>query len=207
MNIAKALLDIEAVVLSPKKPFTWASGIKSPIYCDNRLTLSYPLVRNRIIDEFVKIIEFNFPTVEMIMGTATAGIPHAALIADRLGLPMGFVRSKSKGHGRENQIEGHYNKNDKVIVIEDLISTGTSSLNAAWALQKAGLDVLGVVAIFSYELRESTLAFANARIPLKTITNYSELMEFALSDAYITEEEFSMLEQWKENPHDKSWIK
>ncbi len=206
MSIAKNLLDIKAVILSPTKPFTWASGIKSPIYCDNRLTLSYPNVRNEIVEGFVDIITTQFPEVEMIMGTATAGIPHAALIADRLDLPMGYVRSSSKSHGRENKIEGRISEGQRVVVIEDLISTGGSSIAAAQALDEAGCEILGVAAIFSYQLKDSEEAFREANLPLKTLTNYDELLEIAVETEYINPEALKGLKKWKLNPHDESWI-
>ena len=164
-EIAKDLLDIKAVFLSPLKPFTWASGIKSPIYCDNRLTLSYPVIRKKIEQEMSKIIKEKYSQVEILMGTATAGIPHAAYISDLLDLPMGYVRSSAKAHGRQNQIEGKYEKGQKVVVIEDLISTGGSSLECVEALREAGCEVLGLIAIFTYGLDKATVNFENAHCP------------------------------------------
>ncbi len=205
-EIAKYLLDIQAVFLSPDKPFTWASGIKSPIYCDNRLTLSYPKIRHEIAKEFAKIIKEKFPETEILMGTSTAGIPHAAYVSDILELPMGYVRSSAKTHGRENKIEGKYNKGQKVVVIEDLVSTGGSSIEVVEALREAGLEVLGVVAIFTYLLKAAEDKFKEANCPLETITNYDELIEVAINENYISSNAKEKLILWKQNPQDPSWI-
>ncbi|PXA01998.1 orotate phosphoribosyltransferase, partial [Staphylococcus pseudintermedius] len=166
--IAKALLDIEAVSLSPNEMYTWSSGIQSPIYCDNRVTLGYPEVRTAIRDGLIELIEQHFADVEIVSGTATAGIPHAAYISDKMNLPMNYVRSKSKSHGKQNQIEGARSEGKKVVVIEDLISTGGSSITAVEALQEAGAEVLGVVAIFTYGLNKAGETFKAAGVPFYT---------------------------------------
>lgn len=206
-EISKILLDIEAVSLSPSEPFTWASGIKSPIYCDNRLTLSYPEERRIVESGLTKLIEDNYPEVEYIMGTATAGIPHAALIAENLKLPMGFVRSSNKDHGKQNKIEGKIIKGAKVVVIEDLISTGGSSVEAAKALEEAGFEVLAIVAIFSYNLESAKENFKGMNFGLKTLTNFEELAEVAAENGIIKEEDILKLNKWRKNPKDESWIK
>lgn len=206
-EISKILLDIEAVSLSPSEPFTWASGIKSPIYCDNRLTLSYPEERRIVESGLTKLIEDNYPEVEYIMGTATAGIPHAALIAENLKLPMGFVRSSNKDHGKQNKIEGKIVKGAKVVVIEDLISTGGSSIEAAKALEEAGFEVLAIVAIFSYNLESANENFKRMNFGLKTLTNFEELAEVAAENGIIKEEDILKLNKWRKNPKDESWIK
>lgn len=172
-QIAKDLLSIEAVSLSPDEPFTWASGLKSPIYCDNRVTMSYPAVRRAIAKGLAEKIKQDFPNVEVIAGTATAGIPHAAWVAELLDLPMVYIRSKPKDHGQGNQIEGRIKEGQKMVVIEDLISTGGSVLEATQAAEKEGADVLGVAAIFTYELAKGKQNFETANIPLVTLTNYS----------------------------------
>ncbi|WP_455257391.1 orotate phosphoribosyltransferase [Peptoniphilus asaccharolyticus] len=205
-EISKILLDIEAVSLSPSEPFTWASGIKSPIYCDNRLTLSYPEERRVVENGLTKLIEDNYPEAEYIMGTATAGIPHAALIAENLKLPMGFVRSSNKDHGKQNKIEGKIIKGAKVVVIEDLISTGGSSIEAAKALEEAGFEVLAIVAIFSYNLESAKENFKD-KYELKTLTNFEELAEVAAENGIIKEEDILKLNKWRQNPKDESWIK
>jgi orotate phosphoribosyltransferase len=206
MNIAEALLSIKAVFLSPDKHFTWSSGIKSPIYCDNRLILGYPKLRKAVASALSAQVSTHFPEVELIMGTATAGIAHAAYVGDILSLPMGYVRTSSKGHGRENTIEGVYSKGQKVVVIEDLISTGGSSLNVVSALQEAGLEVLGVVAIFSYNLKKATLAFNQANMPCLSLTNYDDLLIAAQKLNYINEEEQTRLQKWNSDPNDESWM-
>ena len=175
-KIAKDLLEIEAVFLSPSEPFTWASGIKSPIYCDNRITMSYPKVRKEIAQGLADKIKEAYPDVEVIAGTATAGIPHAAWVAEILDLPMVYIRSKPKDHGKGNQIEGRIFEGQKMVVIEDLISTGGSVLEAAEAAKREGANVLGVAAIFTYELPKGKANFANAEMPLLTLTNYSVLI-------------------------------
>ncbi|MGX7131913.1 MULTISPECIES: orotate phosphoribosyltransferase [Enterococcus] len=204
MTIAKDLLEIEAVFLSPSAPFTWASGIKSPIYCDNRITMSYPAVRKQIARGLAEKIKDFYPEVEVIAGTATAGIPHAAWVAEILELPMVYIRSKAKDHGKGNQIEGRITKNQKMVVIEDLISTGGSVLEACEAAKKEGADVLGVAAIFTYELPKGKENFEKAAMPLVTLTNYSALVATALETNYIDQKDLVLLEKWKENP--ENWL-
>ncbi|MDR6551417.1 orotate phosphoribosyltransferase [Paenibacillus qinlingensis] len=199
-HIAASLLDIEAVALRPQQPFTWTSGLKSPIYCDNRLTMSHPAIREAIADGFAQLIKEKFPETEVVAGTATAGIPHAAWVAQKLGLPMIYIRDKAKGHGKENLIEGSVKPGQKVIVIEDLISTGGSSLKAAVAVKDAGAEALGVLAIFSYQLDKATDAFAAAEMPLHTLSNYSTLLEVALEKGKIQSEDMELLRSWRVNP-------
>lgn len=203
-TIAKDLLEIEAVFLSPNQPFTWASGIKSPIYCDNRITMSYPKVRKEIAQGLAEKIKQEFPEVEVIAGTATAGIPHAAWVAEILDLPMVYIRSKAKAHGKGNQIEGRIFEGQKMVVIEDLISTGGSVLEAAEAAKREGADVLGVAAIFTYELPKGKANFEAAGLPLVTLTNYSVLIEFALENKTIDETELALLKEWKKDP--ENWV-
>lgn len=198
-EIAKSLLDIEAVSLSPKDLFTWSSGIKSPIYCDNRVTLGYPEVRNAIRDGLIKLINEKFEDVEIISGTATAGIPHAAYISEKMELPMNYVRSKSKSHGKQNQIEGAKSEGKKVVVVEDLISTGGSSVTAVDALKEAGAEVLGVVAIFTYSLAKADDTFKQAQIPFYTLSNYNELIEVAKERGEISENDIQTLVDWRDN--------
>lgn len=195
--IAQSLLDIEAVSLSPNDMFTWSSGIKSPIYCDNRVTLGFPAVREAIRDGLTELIEQHFPEVEIVSGTATAGIPHAAYVSDKMNLPMNYVRSKSKSHGKQNQIEGANSKGKKVVVIEDLISTGGSSITAVEALREAGADVLGVVAIFTYGLQKADDMFGKANVPFYTISNYDELIEVAEAQGKITADDIETLVAWR----------
>ncbi len=205
-NIEKNLLKIKAVFLRPDEPFTWASGIKSPIYCDNRLILSYPMVRQIVELEIAKKIKKEFPEVEMLMGTATAGIAHAALAANILDLPMGYVRSSAKSHGRENKIEGFYKEGQKVVVVEDLISTGGSSIECVKALRDANLDVLGVISIFTYNLEEGFKNFEEANCKYVSIANYDDLIKEAVELKYIKENDLEKLKAWKLDPHDESWI-
>jgi orotate phosphoribosyltransferase len=205
-NVEKNLLKIKAVFLRPNEPFTWASGIKSPIYCDNRLILSYPMVRQMVELEIAKKIKKEFPGVEMLMGTATAGIAHAALAANNLDLPMGYVRSSAKSHGRENKIEGFYKEGQKVVVVEDLISTGGSSIECVNALREAKLDVLGVISIFTYNLEEGFKNFENANCKYVSIANYDDLIKEAVELKYIKENDLEKLKAWKKDPHDESWI-
>ncbi|KZE73066.1 orotate phosphoribosyltransferase [Paenibacillus polymyxa] len=199
-QIASHLLRIQAVALRPQQPFTWTSGIKSPIYCDNRLTMSYPEVRELIADSFAAIIREQYPETEVIAGTATAGIPHAAWVAQKLNLPMAYVRDKAKGHGKENQIEGRISAGQKVMVIEDLISTGGSSIKAAQAVEQVGAQPLAVLAIFSYQLDKATQAFEEAGVKLQTLSNYTALMEVALREGTIQEEEMELLRSWRQDP-------
>ncbi|MGH1831844.1 orotate phosphoribosyltransferase [Enterococcus gilvus] len=203
-QIAKDLLSIEAVSLSPDEPFTWASGLKSPIYCDNRVTMSYPEVRRAIAQGLAAKIKEEFPNVQVIAGTATAGIPHAAWVAEILDLPMVYIRSKAKDHGRGNQIEGRITEGQKMVVIEDLISTGGSVLEAAEAATREGADVLGVAAIFTYELAKGKNNFEAAAMPLITLTNYSTLIESALKEDYINQEQLELLKKWRKDP--ENWL-
>ncbi|GIN11292.1 orotate phosphoribosyltransferase [Shouchella clausii] len=205
-TIANHLLDIKAVTLSPAKPYTWSSGLKSPIYCDNRLTLSYPHIRNEIAEGLVAIIRNVAPDADIIAGTATAGIPHAAFVAEKLQLPMIYVRSSAKGHGKQNAIEGHLPPGSKVVVIEDLISTGGSSIAAAEALRSAGAEVLLVAAIFSYQLSQSDENFNSAKLPFRVLTTYATLVEEAQKRGAITSEEQAKLEAWRKNPQDEAWM-
>ncbi len=197
--IASQLLQINAIRLSPQKPFTWSSGLKSPIYCDNRMVLSHPAVRGYIIDSFVEKSQ-QFKKFNYIAGVATAGIAHASLIADRMELPMVYVRSKAKSHGRQNLIEGDLKPSAKVLLIEDLISTGGSSLRAVEALQAAGAEVVGVMAIFSYGFSSAVEAFKKAACPLITLTSFDVLVREAVSFQLIEEKYISHLRQWSENP-------
>lgn len=201
-KIAEQLLEIKAVTLSPNAPFTWASGLKSPIYCDNRLTMSFPKVRKEIAKGLAQMIKEKYPEVEVIAGTATAGIPHAAWVAEELNLPMVYIRGKAKDHGKKNQIEGQISNKQKMVVIEDLISTGGSVIEACLAAENEGADILGVAAIFTYELPKGQANFVNAKLPVDTLTNYSELIEVAVSNNYITTSDMELLKKWKENPED-----
>jgi len=201
-SIAEHLLKIEAVFLQPNDPFTWSSGMKSPIYCDNRLTMSYPDVRRDIATGLGDLIQAKFPEVEIIAGTATAGIPHAAWVSDLLGLPMCYIRSKAKSHGKGNQIEGKVQQGQKVVVIEDLISTGGSVLTAVEALREAGCEVLGVVSIFSYELDKGKKRMDEAGINAYSLTGYSQLIETAYENGLINEVDLQALRKWRENPED-----
>ncbi len=203
-EIAKDLLKIQAVKLSPNEPFTWASGIKSPIYCDNRLTISYPKIRTAIAKGIAELISEKYPKVEVIAGTATAGIPHAAWIAAELDLPLVYVRSKPKDHGRGKQIEGVLHPGAKTVVIDDLLSTGGSVLKAVKAAQNEGADVLGVGAIFSYQLQAIVDNFRQADLSYFTLTNYSELLEVAVETNYISTTERAALEKWRHDPEDWS---
>lgn len=199
-EIAKDLLKIKAVKLSPDKPFTWASGIKSPIYCDNRLTISYPEIRKQIAHGLAAQIKAEFPDVEVIGGVATAGIPHAAWVADELGLPLIYVRSKPKDHGRGKQIEGVLPAHAKTVLIDDLLSTGGSVLKAVKAAQNEGADVIGVGAIFSYQLPAVSANFEQAGLSFTTLTNYSELLEAATEENYIAEDQLETLKKWRKAP-------
>lgn len=193
------LLQIKAIQLNPQNPFTWASGIKSPIYCDNRLVLSYPAIRKTAIDGLEELSRL-FNNIDVIAGVATAGIPHGALLADRLNLPFIYVRSKPKEHGRQNQIEGAYNSGQRVVVIEDLISTGGSSLEAIEALRTEGLVVVACLALFTYQFEKSVTRFAKSNVPLHTVTDYSHILTRAVEHTYITEQQRAVLSEWKDNP-------
>jgi orotate phosphoribosyltransferase len=197
---AEFLLQIKAVKLNKKDPFTWASGWKSPIYCDNRKTLSYPKIRNYIRQEFVKLIEAEYGDVDVIAGVATGAIAIGALVAQELGKPFVYIRSSSKGHGLQNKIEGVIDRGQSVVVVEDLISTGGSSLKAVEALRSVGADVKGLTAIFTYEFDVSENAFAQAKCEKHVLTNYTRLIEQALEMNYIDEVDVASLKEWRENP-------
>ncbi|ATU70529.1 orotate phosphoribosyltransferase [Levilactobacillus brevis] len=199
-QIATDLLTIGAVTLAPNHPFLWASGMQAPIYTDNRRTIAFPQVRTHIADGLASLIKHSYPTATVISGVATAGIPHAALVADRLSLPMSYVRAKPKDHGKGKQIEGQMTASDRVVLIDDLISTGGSVLAAAKAVRKAGATVLGVVAIFSYELPDSVVNFQQAGLALTPLTTYSTLITVARQQAKITAPEMASLRQWREDP-------
>lgn len=205
-DVAKALLSIKAVFLSPDDPFTWASGIKSPIYCDNRLTLSYPEVRTLIDEAIAAKVAALYPQAQMLMGTSTAGIAHAAIAADRLGLPMGYVRGSAKDHGRKNQIEGHLEAGEKVVVIEDLISTGGSVLDCVNPLREAGADVLGVVSIFTYGMQKGLDRLAAADVTNTSLSNLDVLVKVAVEEGYIKETDEERLLAFRDNPSDESWM-
>ncbi|ALJ31242.1 orotate phosphoribosyltransferase [Lactobacillus kunkeei] len=198
--IASDLLKINAVTLSPNEPFTWASGIKAPIYTDNRITISFPEVRTHIADGLAELIRNKFPEVKVIGGVATAGIPHAAIVSDKMDLPMIYVRSKPKDHGRGKQMEGSIDENAPIVLIDDLLSTGKSVLNAAQALKNEGYNVIGVVAIFSYELPDSTKNFKEAGIEFDTLTNYSTIIEQAKAENSISDDELVVLRKWRDDP-------
>ncbi|MBC1777716.1 orotate phosphoribosyltransferase [Listeria booriae] len=204
-QVAEQLLKIKAVFLQPNDPFTWASGIKSPIYCDNRLTLGFPKTRQFIAKALAEKIKTAFPEVEVLAGTATAGIPHAAWASDILDLPMVYVRSKAKEHGKGNQIEGPITKGQKVVVIEDLISTGGSSITAVEALREAGCDVLGIAAIFTYGLEKGKTLLGAANVEVAALTNYETLIEVALDEGYVTEGDMTTLKEWNKDP--EQWKK
>ena len=204
-KVEERLLEIKAVFLSPKKPFTWASGIISPIYCDNRLIFSYPEIRHEIETALAKLVSEKFSNAEILMGTATAGIPHAAYVSEYLNLPMGYVRSSSKDHGRNNQIEGHYEEGNKVVVIEDLISTGKSSIEVIKALKEANLEVLGCVSIFSYGFQEAKEAFDKVGVPYYSLANFNELVQIASELNYIDKEDLSDVLEWRKAP--REWRK
>ena len=196
MSLAKKLLEIQAVKLSPSKPFTWASGALSPIYCDNRITLSYPEVRNLICEGFVSKIKSLYPNAEAIAGVATGGIAHGMLVADRLNLPFVYVRDKPKAHGRENTVEGFLNPNSKVVVIEDLISTGGSSLKAVDSLREYGVEVLGLLAIFTYNFQKADTAFSEKNCSKDTLTSFTELIEYIESENKFPSEDIHYMKDW-----------
>ncbi len=205
-KIAKDLLKIQAVFLSPDKPFTWASGIKSPVYCDNRLTLTAPEVRTDVETGLKELIEENYPEAEVLMGTSTAGIAHAAITAHLMGLPMGYVRSGNKDHGRQNRIEGKLEKGQKVAVVEDLISTGGSVIEVVDALREAGAEVLGIVSIFTYGMKKGLERLAAADVKNVSLTNLDVLSEVAAQEGYIKPEDVNRLIAFRNNPSDESWI-
>ena len=205
-KIAKDLLKIQAVFLSPDKPFTWASGIKSPVYCDNRLTLTAPEVRTDVETGLKELIEENYPDAEVLMGTSTAGIAHAAITAHLMNLPMGYVRSGNKDHGRQNRIEGKLEKGQKVVVVEDLISTGGSVIEVVDALREAGAEVLGIVSIFTYGMKKGLERLAAADVKNVSLTNLDVLSEVAAQEGYIKSEDVNRLIAFRNNPSDESWI-
>lgn len=206
-RIAQLLLDIRAVSLRPEEPFTWASGIKSPIYCDNRLILSYPEERTIVRDALVDMIRKQYPQVQVIMGTATAGIPMAALSAQAMELPMGYVRGDAKKHGKQNQIEGRLRPGQKVVIVEDLISTGGSVGAVVEALRQAGGDVLGVAAIFTYGLKDSEENFARMGVPFCTLSNYDVLIRAAIERNDIEAHSLEKLLAWKKDPRNEDWMR
>ncbi|AST92113.1 orotate phosphoribosyltransferase [Sutcliffiella cohnii] len=205
-KIAEHLLRIKAVFLQPNDPFTWSSGMKSPIYCDNRLTLSYPKVRSDIASELAKVIQNEFGDVNVIAGTATAGIPHAAFVSERLNLPMCYVRSKAKEHGKGKQIEGKVESGQKVVVVEDLISTGGSAINAVEALRAEGCEVVGIISIFTYDLPVGKERLEASNIKAVSICNYETLLKVAVKEGYVGEKDVEKLTKWMENPQDESWM-
>lgn len=205
-QLANHLLQIGAVHLRPNDPFTWTSGIRSPIYCDNRLTLSFPVVRRKIAIGLEELINTHFPKVEVIAGTATAGIPHAAWVSDNLNLPMVYVRGKAKEHGKGNQIEGLIKAGQNVVIVEDLISTGGSVITTAEALQVAGANVLGVVAIFTYDLETGKKQLADAGLNYYTITDYLTLIEVAKEQQLINAEDIEKLKKWRKDPTSLDWL-
>ncbi len=204
--IAKDLLKIKAVFLRPEQPFTWASGIKSPIYCDNRLTLTSVPVRNDVENAIAEVIKSVYPEAEVLMGTSTAGIAHAAISAHILGLPMGYVRSGAKDHGRQNQIEGRLEKGQKVVVVEDLISTGGSVIEVVDVLREAGAVVLGVVSIFTYGMKKGLERLAAANVKNVSLTDFDSLVKVAVAEGYIKAEDEQKLLRFRANPSDESWI-
>ena len=205
--IAKDLLKIKAVFLSPDEPFTWASGIKSPIYCDNRLTLTAPEVRLDVEKSLAEVVKTYYPDAQVLMGTSTAGIAHAAITAHLLDMPMGYVRSGAKDHGRQNQIEGKLEKGDKVVVIEDLISTGGSVIEVVEALRTAGAEVLGIASIFTYGMKKGLERLAAADVKNISLTDFDTIVEVAAKENYIKEEDKERLIKFRNNPSDESWIK
>ena len=205
--IAKDLLSIKAVFFRPDEPFTWASGIKSPVYCDNRLTLTAPAVRNDVENGLCEIIKKHYPDAEVLMGTSTAGIAHAAICGHILGMPMGYVRSGAKDHGRQNQIEGKLEKGQKVVVVEALISTGGSVIEVVNVLREAGADVLGVASIFTYGMQKGLDRLAEANVENVSLTNFDVIAEVAADENYIKPEDIKRLIAFRNNPSDESWIK
>lgn len=206
-DISKALLSIDAVIVRPNEPFTWASGIKSPVYCDNRLTLTAPAVRETIENALAELIREKFPDCETLMGTSTAGIAHAAIVGHLMGLPMGYVRSGAKDHGRGNQIEGRLEPGTKVVVVEDLISTGGSVIEVVEVLRAAGAQVLGVVSIFTYNMKKGLERLSQAGVVNFSLTNLDELAELAAADGKIAEGDIARILAFRNNPSDEGWIK
>ena len=205
-RIAGALLSIGAVFLRPEEPFTWASGIKSPIYCDNRLTLTAPEVRDQVENGLMEIIRREYPDVEVLMGTSTAGIAHAAIVAHMMHLPMGYVRGGNKDHGRQNRIEGKLEKGQKVVVVEDLISTGGSVIEVVNVLREAGAQVLGIASIFTYGMKKGLDRLAAANVQNISLSNFDAVCRVAAREGYIKEEDIARLLAFRDNPSDESWI-
>ena len=204
--IAKDLLKIQAVFFRPEEPFTWASGIKSPVYCDNRLTLTAPAVRSDVENALADTIRREYPDCQVLMGTSTAGIAHAAITAHILGLPMGYVRSGSKDHGRQNQIEGRLEPGQKVVVVEDLISTGGSVIEVVNVLREAGAEVLGIVSIFTYGMKKGLERLAAANMRNVSLTTFDAIAQVAAEEAYIKPEDIDRLLAFRDNPSDESWM-
>ena len=205
-KIAKDLLSIQAVFFRPERPFTWASGIKSPVYCDNRLTLTSPEVRTDVETGIAELIKTHYPQAEVLMGTSTAGIAHAAITAHLMGLPMGYVRSGAKDHGRQNQIEGKLEKGQKVVVVEDLISTGGSVLEVVNVLREAGAVVLGIVSIFTYGMKRGLERLAAANVKNVSVTDFDTIIDVAIDSGYISADDKERLLKFRDNPSDESWI-
>ncbi len=205
--IAKDLLSIKAVFFRPDEPFTWASGIKSPVYCDNRLTLTAPKVRNDVENGLCELVKKHYPECEVLMGTSTAGIAHAAICGHILDMPMGYVRSGAKDHGRQNQIEGKLEAGQKVVVVEDLISTGGSVIEVVNVLREAGAEVLGIVSIFTYGMKKGLDRLAEANVKNVSLTNFDVIAEVASEEGYIKPEDVKRLIAFRNNPSDESWIK
>ena len=205
-RIAKDLLKIKAVFFRPDEPFTWASGIKSPVYCDNRLTLTAPEVRNDVENALAEVVKTCYPEAEVLMGTSTAGIAHAAIVGHILGMPMGYVRSGAKDHGRKNQIEGRLEPGQKVVVIEDLISTGGSVIEVVNVLREAGAEVLGIASIFTYGMKKGLLRLEEAEVKNISLTNFDVIAEVAAEEGYISPEDIKRLIAFRNNPSDESWI-
>ena len=205
--IAKDLLSIQAVFFRPEEPFTWASGIKSPVYCDNRLTLTAPEVRCHVEEGLAELVKANYPEEEVLMGTSTAGIAHAAITAHILNMPMGYVRSGAKDHGRQNRIEGRLEKGQKVVVVEDLISTGGSVIDVVEALREAGAEVLGVVSIFTYGMKKGLERLKEANVKNVSLTDFDVIAEVAAEEGYISPDDIRRLIAFRNNPSDESWIK
>ena len=206
-TIAKDLLSMKAVFFRPDEPFTWASGIKSPVYCDNRLTLTAPKVRNDVENGLAELINAYYPDAEVLMGTSTAGIAHAAITGHIMGLPMGYVRSGAKDHGRQNQIEGRLEKGQKVVVVEDLISTGGSCIEVVNVLREAGADVLGIVSIFTYGMQKGIDRLKEANVQNVSLTSFDVIAKTAAEEGYIKPEDVQRLIAFRNNPSDESWIK
>ncbi len=204
LKVAEFLLQAKAIKLSPTKPFTWASGLKSPIYCDNRITLSFPHIRTYIRQQFVKLIEEKYGKPDAIVGVATGGIAQGVLVAQEMGLPFAYVRPEQKSHGLQNQIEGLLEEGQSVVVIEDLVSTGKSSLNSVAALRNKKCKVNGMVSIFTYQFAEAARAFASSKVQFYSLTNYDTLIKQALEESYVSKKDIDSLKKWRENPKDWS---